>query len=255
MFMRHDKAPFDNVRVRQAMMMAINHDELVEQYYGGDAEKFYWPVFAVPEHKPMRIPLEELPEVAQQMYGYNPDLARKILAEEGYPDGFTTSILVNLDPDIDLLSIVKDYWAKVGVTLNLDVRDAAVKRSMERAFSYENGTFGTMDPSQTIRHSRTRDGSRSNYARVHSDLIQKWIVDISDNYFNFTEIVRVVREGTPALVEWSPLIFLPVAKVYHVYQPWINNFHLEKTTAKAGQMSGAYFLWIDQELKKSLTKR
>ncbi|MBI4282852.1 MAG: ABC transporter substrate-binding protein [Chloroflexi bacterium] len=48
--MRHDTTPFGDVKVRQAMHMAINYDEMVKDYYKGKAVKFWWPAFQIPEH-------------------------------------------------------------------------------------------------------------------------------------------------------------------------------------------------------------
>ena len=50
-------------------------------------------------------------------YGYDPDRARELLAEAGYPDGFELNITVLGQPDEDLVAI-QGQWAEVGVTLN-----------------------------------------------------------------------------------------------------------------------------------------
>ena len=54
----------------------------------------------------------------------NPEKAKALLAEAGYPDGFRTKTLMAA-PEADFWSIIKDQWSKVGVTLDIDVVDRA----------------------------------------------------------------------------------------------------------------------------------
>jgi len=74
------KEPFDNVKVRQALNMAVDKQGLIDAFYNGLAE-------------PAKNPLPP------SLWGYNNDVvdyeynleqAKKLLAEAGYPDGFTT---------------------------------------------------------------------------------------------------------------------------------------------------------------------
>ena len=53
-------------------------------------------------------------------FGYDPDRARELLAEAGYPDGFEIGITVLGQPDEDLVAI-QSQWAEVGVTLTFKV--------------------------------------------------------------------------------------------------------------------------------------
>ncbi len=47
--MRVDTKPFDDIRVRRALNMAVNKQEIVKAYYGGHAE-----LFAYPQHPDYR---------------------------------------------------------------------------------------------------------------------------------------------------------------------------------------------------------
>lgn len=66
------------------------------------------------------------PEDAQwvkKMLEYHPDEAKKILAEEGYPNGFQT-VMMLAAADVDKYSIIAGYWEKIGVDLSLNVKEA-----------------------------------------------------------------------------------------------------------------------------------
>ncbi|WP_417280574.1 ABC transporter substrate-binding protein [Celeribacter sp.] len=71
------KAPFDDKRVRQALMYAIDREELVDValFGNGNVAKAL-----IPEHHPSyREP--------ETVYTYDPERARSLLAEAGYPEG------------------------------------------------------------------------------------------------------------------------------------------------------------------------
>jgi len=82
-----------------------------------------WPIAPCKEFADIYTPLEELPESTRELYEYHPDKAKELLAEAGYPDGFQTEVLCTASW-VDLFSIYKDYWAKIGVDLTIKVAES-----------------------------------------------------------------------------------------------------------------------------------
>ncbi len=85
--MRVDQKPFDDIRVRRAMNLAVNKDEIIKAYYNGNAELFAYPQH--PEYGGYFQPLNEQPASVQELFKFDPAKAKKLLAEAGYPNGFT----------------------------------------------------------------------------------------------------------------------------------------------------------------------
>ena len=83
--MRVDTKPFDDIRVRRALNMAVNKQEIVKPYYGGNAELFAYPMHT--DYVGYYEPLDQMPIAAQELFVYNPDKAKALLAEAGYPNG------------------------------------------------------------------------------------------------------------------------------------------------------------------------
>ncbi len=73
-----EKAPLDNVKVRQAINHAINKQALIDAFFGGLGE---------PAKNPMPPSLWGYNDDIKD-YEYNPERAKELLAEAGYPDGF-----------------------------------------------------------------------------------------------------------------------------------------------------------------------
>lgn len=79
--MHQANSPFEDVRVRQAIAHAIDREAIVEAFYAG--------LGVVAED---HIPPSFFGHGVQWPYDYDPERARELLAEAGYPDGFSTEL-------------------------------------------------------------------------------------------------------------------------------------------------------------------
>ena len=87
--MNTQMAPFDNVKVRQAVNMAINKDRIVQLINNR----------AVPANQPLPPSMPGY-DKAFKGYAYDVAKAKALLAEAGHPDGFETELFaMNTDPE------------------------------------------------------------------------------------------------------------------------------------------------------------
>ncbi|MBY5821901.1 ABC transporter substrate-binding protein [Rhizobium leguminosarum] len=97
--------PFDNVKVRQALNMAINKDRITRILNGR----------ATPANQPLP-PLMPGYDKAFTSYAYDVAKAKALLAEAGYPDGFETVLYsTNTDPQPRIAQAIQQDLAAVGV--------------------------------------------------------------------------------------------------------------------------------------------
>lgn len=107
--------PFDDVRLRRAIAHALNKREIVELAYGGLGE----PLDSLVPKGFFGHTEEGIPR-----YDYNPEKARRLLGEAGYPNGLKLKLDNMTSPNYQALGVVlKDQLAKVGIQLDLDVTD------------------------------------------------------------------------------------------------------------------------------------
>lgn len=87
-YMRADQPPFNDVRVRRAMSMAIDRQAIASSIMAGDASviAFVSPVFRG------ALEIKDHPPELRRYLEYNPAEARRLLAEAGYPSGFSTEL-------------------------------------------------------------------------------------------------------------------------------------------------------------------
>jgi peptide/nickel transport system substrate-binding protein len=107
-FGRASQTPLTNQKVREAMAYAINVDEMLSKILGGYAERTGSGV------NPMHFGYDG----SVKPYPYDPERAKKLLAEAGYPNGFEVTLntysgtITSMDQMADAIG---GYLAKVGI--------------------------------------------------------------------------------------------------------------------------------------------
>lgn len=101
--------PFDNVLVRQALNHAINKDRIIRIINNR----------AVPAVQ-ILPPLFESYDAEYEGYAYDPAKARELLAEAGFPDGFSTVLYAyNVAPNDRIAQSIQQDLAEIGVQVEL----------------------------------------------------------------------------------------------------------------------------------------
>jgi ABC-type transport system substrate-binding protein len=109
--------PFDDVRVRKALQMAVDRQSMLDALFDGRGT----PVYGI---------------LPPGLIGYNPDLpkipydpeaAKALLAEAGYPDGFemTVAMVANFPDTLARNELFQAMMAEIGVKVTIDQMDSA----------------------------------------------------------------------------------------------------------------------------------
>jgi peptide/nickel transport system substrate-binding protein len=111
------KAPFDDVRVREAIDCSIDRDEIIAVIQGGEGQyngPIQWPQFqwALPQ------------EYLREFYKYDPERARQRLSDAGYPNGISAKMklpkITGVSQIADLAALLKDQWSRVNINIELE---------------------------------------------------------------------------------------------------------------------------------------
>ncbi len=109
-------APLDNILVRQAIMHAINREEFI-QLVGQDITRELYttvPIGFAGHAEDVRAP------------EYDPERAKELLAEAGYPDGLTLNVKISTISSLNVpMLLIQDQLRRVGITVELDEMDHA----------------------------------------------------------------------------------------------------------------------------------
>ena len=106
--------PLLDIRVRKALNIAINREEMNDVFYGG--EMAYMPVTHIFPASDYGFKDSFVP------YPYDPEEAKRLLTEAGYPNGFKMEVKFGASsviPEVgDLTETVANYWQAVGIQVD-----------------------------------------------------------------------------------------------------------------------------------------
>ncbi|UCD09602.1 MAG: ABC transporter substrate-binding protein [Dehalococcoidales bacterium] len=253
--MRVDKPelPYYDVKVRRAMNIAVNQQEITEEYYGGNAVMFAVPYPPSPTYSEIFTPLEEQSAEVQEMYTYDPERAKELLAEAGYADGFKTYINCG-STEVDYLSIVREYLLAVGIDMEIQPLEASVMRSVGRGRTHEEMiTMFCVDYIFPFRLLMVREESFDNRAYFEHPFTRQSYEDINKVIGkNDTEVNRLIKAVGKFSLEQAWGIWMPAPLRYTMWWPWVQNYHGESTVGYDGQQIYNHYIWTDMALKKSM---
>jgi len=251
--MRVDTKPFDDIRVRRAMNVAINKEEIVKAYYNGNAELFAYP--EQPDYGAYFQPLDEQPASVQELFKYDPVKAKKLLAEAGYPNGFTFKVQVcscNSD-HMDLIPLISAYLEQVGVKMEVQTMEYAAFLSAMTTQTNAPGYFMTnshTNPTTTIRKSFV-PGQVWNPSQWDDP---KLTARMEAVYKERDESKRQaeLRAMTTEMLDKAPYVWLPTPYGFTGWWPWVKGYagELNAGAARPGPIYAR--IWLDQDMKKRM---
>jgi peptide/nickel transport system substrate-binding protein len=251
--MRVDTKPFDDIRVRRALNYAVDKVEIVKSYYNGNAELFSYPQH--PDYTGYFEPLSAMPDQVKDLFKYDPARAKKLLAEAGYPKGFSFKVQVcSCAPDhLDLLPVVASYLEAVGVKIDIQTMEYGAFLSAMTSKTNAAGYFmsnGHTNPTRTLHKSfvTKETWNPSQYSDPAFD------AKMADAYQERDEDKRkvMIKELTREILDKTPYIWLPTPYVNTAWWPWVKNYggELRAGAVRPGPIYAR--MWVDQDLKKKM---
>jgi peptide/nickel transport system substrate-binding protein len=208
------KKPFDDKRVRRAIAMAIDKKKLLKLAWGG---------FGTPQIGPVPTPVRHSLTYKDQVE-YNPQKAKKLLAEAGYPNGFTVELMTWNLPYISTPAIIiQEMLEEVGITIKLNLMEMAQYFNKAYRFEYDMAlhimTAGVDPEEWLVPYFGKLD--KSTYYKWSNpdiwDMIEKqsYIMDPKKRGPYIKKIQRII-------IEECPNVFLYTQYRYTVRRPYMH---------------------------------
>ncbi|MCP4756457.1 MAG: ABC transporter substrate-binding protein [Proteobacteria bacterium] len=251
--MRMDKEPFYDVRVRRAMALGIDQKEILEFYWGGQAELFAYPY--PPSWTDCYVPLEKQPELVRELYTYDPEKAKQLLAEAGYPNGFTVKANVNSSnrAAMDQARLVVGYLGRIGVKLKLVPLEYRRYLSVMVRKRHEAGYFHTSgheNPFKVLRKNFVSGQTWNPYMMIDKEFDQDWQEAVGT--IDQEKRKRMLQELATLALERVPFVQLPDPYMYTAWWPWVKNYYGELRVGAERYGPIHARIWIDMKLKEEL---
>ncbi|MBI2910380.1 MAG: hypothetical protein HYX92_22270 [Chloroflexi bacterium] len=176
-FMNLSRPPWNDIRVRQAVSLAIDRQQAIKIVDEGWGELgLFMPPgpWAKPASAVSSLPGYRQPKDADRAE------ARRLLAEAGYPDGFRTTVMVRSGAYYENGAVfIKDQLATIGIKADIDIRDQTVAFERQQRLDFDSTYFkeglDVGDPTSVL-----NDRYMSNSGRNYSGIKDKTLDDLLD---------------------------------------------------------------------------
>jgi len=204
--MNNESEIFSDLRVRQAVAHAIDRDLIIDRILGGNAARIEGILSPDAFGKNHDLPA----------YDFNPDRARELLAEAGYPDGIDVTIDTD-GPQRDMAEAIASLLTNAGIRTQVSIGEGAMLTPKWRTegapksgdmylSSWGNGSLDPYDIFVPTHRSHDR-GNSAGYANPELDALLDAAgieVDRERRAAMYQEAEAMVNADLPYVYLWVP---------------------------------------------------
>ena len=230
--------PFADKRVRQAINHAIDTDLIIKRLV---KDKAYRAVSWLPLSSPAF-------DKSQKPYAYDPDKAKKLLAEAGYPNGFEFEFTTSQNESwgLPIVEAMIPYLDKVGIKVKPKLvevtllTDILLKGDFQAIISSSQTGPDSLAQLRCFYSKTPR--SACNYVDFKNPTFDK-LLDEAAQTSDPAKYVDLLRQANNLLYEEAPVWFFNYNKAVLAYQPWLHGLQANPT-----EITFQYFedVWVDE---------
>ena len=210
---------FQDIRVRRALNLAINRREMIETVTGGMGSASH-PIGYTWMGR--RDPWD--PEELGPWQQYNPELAKQLLTEAGYANGFELELALTGTPTSrDVMT--EQYLAAIGVRLKFNTLESTVLTNTRTTKNFKHAITHTAqtgyDPVKLAREWFLPDSPR-NWGS-YNDPVMTDLVERATYTLNPDEQTRLIKQIHERSLDQCYGLEFFVQFTIHVRNPWLHN--------------------------------
>jgi peptide/nickel transport system substrate-binding protein len=196
-------------------------------------------------------PIEDLPDDMRWRYTYDPERAKQMIIDAGYPNGLDMELVIDTETEsADRGNMLKEMWSKIGVNVTLKVVDTVAIRSLRGSGDYSDALViitGNSNPEGHLEF-----WVQAPFAAQAQDeyLVEevKKAVAIMDPVERAAECKRLSLYRMEQ--NWN--MDLGIQKFMNLHWPWVQNYYSEGGGFATGMRPLLDHLWIDEAMKKEM---
>ncbi len=248
--------PLDDINVRRALFKATDIDAFGKMFYAGldvDLPMNWFPLYSIDPS--VATPIDELPADIADLYNYDPEEAKKMLADAGYPDGFVLEVNTDSTPPTQsLTSLLEDQWSKIGIELDIKSYAPADQQTYGFERNYKHLCYDDIETANPILALR-QTGETGHFLNLSTS---------KDEYID-AEMAKIMSEidasKRNAMIKELGVYIL--GRVYSIpmnsklmanyWWPWIKNYYGEVSIGDVADFEVPLSMsWIDQAMKSEM---
>jgi peptide/nickel transport system substrate-binding protein len=232
--LRVDKSPFTDIRVRQALDMAIDREAIAKSIYGGSANPD--PVgMIIPDYTGYAYAYADWPQSLKDQYAYNPTGAKQLLADAGYPDGFDTNVVTTSDTTLlQLMQIFKAYFTDIGVNMEINTMDTQAEQAYTRDGKHDQMSYQALassaPPVRTIDSFYSKGSDAIYFGLINApDTAYDQLHEQVSSAADLTTTMQIFQQMDKEIIQQHIIIAGTQYYNYMVWQPWLKGYGGEPT--------------------------
>jgi peptide/nickel transport system substrate-binding protein len=235
--------------MRQAIRVGTHIEDIGEKVYGRYIKHF----FVGGPQSGFYTAIEDMPDDMKWFYDYDPELSMELLAEAGYPDGFSAEIAIDpkeTDP-ADMAAIIAEQWSKIGIDCELVGYEAAAHDQLRYTKLYPDCYFqgdGAGAPTELLERMSDCKDHAAGWVDPHYDELCIEGMQIVD----LEEQEAFMKDVCLYYIKPCSRIEMPTAYVNAYWWPWVKNWYGDTEIGFLSCQAELMRMWIDQDLKESM---
>jgi len=231
------RGPLANKQLRQALASAVDRDEMMRLFTGG---KGGWT-------PPGALHGLFTDTEARQLMKYDPDQAKRLVAQAGYPNGVTLEWIVSAEEaesTTQLSQLVQAQLKKAGMNVEFKTFDKTTQRLKRRAGEFDldsSSGLGQLEAdTDSMLWSMYHSAASGNYAKIKDPELDK-LLEAQRQEINAEKRRDVLRTLVRYLNDqaWAVDLFYPPQ--WDLWHPYVKNYR-----PHFGNRGGYWMAWLDK---------
>ena len=243
-YMRTDKPPFSDIRVRRAMSLAIDRKGIIDSVYEGGAS-INPPVPAA--LRDWSVPMDQLGE-GGRWYKYDLAQAKKLMAETGFPNGFAATMEFTTYGSqilIDMTQLVLKGLKDIGIDAKLNTKEYGAYIATTFYGKFDSMAFGPQTGFQepdNFLYGQYYPGELKNQSHINDPIVADMLVRQRRTQ-DVAKRREVIYEIQRYLAKQQYYVQMPSAIQIAVWDGALKNYATNVSYDYGGRLLAA---WLDR---------
>ena len=241
--------PFDNMDVRRAMMIGMDFQSYIDTVLLGKGVANPFP----PPGSPYWTAIEDMPAEDQLLFSNDKELAKKMLADAGYPDGFTVKgyFKPSQATNANCATWAESELKRIGITVELVALEAAVHEALRFSRDFD-GLYFRSDANGATTELPQRKTECASLASSWNNAEFDVMLDKAQKMVDVEARTALLKEAAMLFIHEVGNINMPAKYNYKFWWPWVNNYYGEEELGYANQQPCIDTTWLDLSMKKEM---
>ena len=249
---RLDKEPWNDVRVRQALALAIDYETASQTIYEVPFNGTTTGISSAWYGEPGNTIAKLTKECGCPWYSYDPQRAEALLAEAGYPDGFTMSFEYFPFSQAygEMFELIGSYWSQIGLDVQQLIPDFSIWRSnidvggwTDVSWSYIAPPPGS--PSAAVQPVLPGNSGNGNLGRVNDPKLTALAEEFLASYQDSQRQNDLLKEMRSYYLDQVYTLPIPYGHQYTAFAPRLRNYQPSTHPLVGADYRHFIQVWID----------